>query len=205
MIFLLPLISGTKAGRCSPHLCKACARTVQHTRAGSMRSVPCWGCMMLQCTKLNLIQGEKGYTLYSESSHNMLLRRTIIRTQHLVEGGTQLLFFSSLSKTAALILSWHNFLISDAAILSFQWGKPKVWHYKWHQLSFSSVRSLDCFWIYNCSHRDGEIKLEQKATIQRQCLFTPTEFVQQKGFSIQADAEHRNPALCIWTRAGKMS
>lgn len=107
--FLLSLVFGTTAGRCNPHPCKACARTVQHTRAKSTGSVWCWGCMMLQCTEMNLILGEKSYTLYSESSHNMLLRRTIIRTQHLVEGGTQLLFFFSLSKTAALILFWHHF------------------------------------------------------------------------------------------------
>lgn len=88
---------------------KPCARTVQHIGAESMGFVWCWDCVMLQCTKLNLIQGEKGYTLYSRSSPNVLLRRTIIRTQHLVEGETQLLFFSSLSKTAALILFWRHF------------------------------------------------------------------------------------------------
>lgn len=49
----------------------------------------CQGCVMLHCTGMNLIRGEKGYILDSQSSHNVLLMRTIIRTQHLVEGGTQ--------------------------------------------------------------------------------------------------------------------
>lgn len=74
---------------------------------------------MLHCTGMNLIRGEKGYTLYSQSSHNVLLRRTIIRTQHLVEGGTQLLLFSFSFKDSSSNSLLTPFFLSDAVTLQF--------------------------------------------------------------------------------------
>ena len=112
----------------------------------------CQGCVMLHCTGMNLIWGEMGYMLDSQSSHNMLLRRTITRTQHLVEGGTQLLLFPSLSKTAALILfSLPFFFFSDAVTSQFPVRQSQGVPTQRTQISFSPVRTLDILWISNCS------------------------------------------------------
>ena len=89
---------------------------------------------MLQYTELNLIQGEKGYTLLQPVQSQQAIEED--NNKDTASGGRRntitLLFFSFKDSSSNSFLTL--FLISDAAVLSFQWDKPKVWQYEWSQL-----------------------------------------------------------------------